>query len=105
MRAATLIRHTVMFRFRPSATGAEREALLAELSRFPDHFPEFLSFHLGENLSDRDLAFPHLFVSEFASLETLQRYLRSARHEAFVAGIWKATVEARAIGTVDCGEM
>ena len=54
-----MIRHMVLFRFKPGATDTERGAVLDGLARLPSHFPAMRRFGLGENISRRDATFPH----------------------------------------------
>ena len=92
-----MIEHLVAFRFRDDSDAAARVELLDELRQFPRHFPAMIDFRIGENVSKRDDRFSHAFTVRFASIELLDAYLMSARHEAFVADTFRPIVAERAI--------
>lgn len=98
-----MIRHMVLFRFKPEATDAERGAVLDGLARLPSHFPAMRRFGLGENISRRDATFPHVMTVEFEQQAALEAYLDSAEHERFVATVFRPAIEARAIASYRCG--
>lgn len=92
-----MIEHLVAFRFRDDADAAARAALLDELRALPEYFPAMVDFRLGDNVSNRDDRFSHAFTVRFASIELLDAYLTSARHEAFVVDTFRPVVAERAI--------
>ena len=94
-----MIRHMVLFRFKPGAMAAERQAVLDGLARLPSHFPAMRCFGLGENISRRDATFPHVMTIEFEQQAELEAYLDSAEHEHFVATVFRPAIEARAIAS------
>ena len=93
------IRHVVLFRFRPDAEPALRQAVLDGLAALPTYYPAMRSFGLGENVSERDDSFSHVMTMEFASLDLLRAYLNSERHEALVRDWFAPNVAARAIAS------
>ena len=96
-----MIRHMVLFRFRPDLTPAERSMVLDGLARLPSSFPTMRRFGLGENVSRRDRTFTHVMAVEFEDRHQLDSYLESARHEAFVSGTFRPAVEDRAIASFE----
>ena len=92
-----MVTHMVLFRFRPETAEPDRQALLDELAGFPAEFPAMRGFTIGENRSSRDDRFTHGFSVEFDDEEQLEAYLRSERHESFVAEQWRRAIDERAI--------
>jgi 2,3-dihydroxy-p-cumate/2,3-dihydroxybenzoate 3,4-dioxygenase len=92
-----VIRHMVVFRFRPEVPEPDRAALLGELETLPTQFASMRRFALGENISRRDDTFSHAFSVEFETEEELVEYLGSDQHERFVRERFRPLVEGRAI--------
>jgi 2,3-dihydroxy-p-cumate/2,3-dihydroxybenzoate 3,4-dioxygenase len=99
-----MVRHTVLFRFKPSAAPAERTDVLQGLSELPGRFPAMRRFGLGENISKRDQSFTHVMTAEFDTREQLEAYLDSREHEVFVATRFRPSIEARAIASYETQE-
>ena len=57
-------------------------------------------FGLGENVSERDQTFTHVMTIEFDEERDLHAYLKSDRHEMFVANIFKPRIAQRVIATL-----
>lgn len=96
-----MIRHMVLFRFKPDATEAARKAVVDGLARLPSQFPAMRRFGLGENISQRDQSFSHVMTIEFATRRELEDYLNSDDHENFVVTWFKPNIEQRAIASYD----
>ena len=96
-----MIRHMVLFGFRPGVEDADRESILAELATFPGHFPAMRQFGLGENISQRDTTFSHVMTIEFETRRELEDYLDSERHERFVATRFRPNVARRSIASYE----
>ena len=96
-----MIRHVVLFRFRSEASEAQRRALLDELRSFPSQHPAMRRFALGENRSKRDQTFPLAMHIEFADWASLDAYLESCTHEAFVRERFAPLIEQRAIASIE----
>lgn len=96
-----MMRHMVLFRFRPEASEQDRRAVLDGLAQLPMHFPQMRRFGLGENVSQRDRTFSHVMAVEFERREEMESYLNSAEHEEFVSMLFRPAVEGRAIASFD----
>ena len=96
-----MIRHMVLFGFRPEVEQGDRDAILAELAGFPRHFPAMRRFGLGENVSKRDGTFSHVMTMEFETPRELEAYLDSDRHERFVATRFRPNVARRNIASYE----
>ena len=94
-----MVRHMVLFRFRPETGTATRRSVLNKLGGLPGEFPAMQRFGLGENVSDRDDTFSHAMTMEFAGLDELVSYLNSDAHEELVRVWFAPHVAARAIAS------
>lgn len=94
-----MIKHLLMFRFKPGTTESDRESVIAELNSWPARFPTMRNWSLGRNVSERDQTFTHAFSVEFENEADLKAYLASEHHETFVHSRWRPLVESRAIAS------
>lgn len=94
-----MIRHVLLFSFRPEVNERRREELLEGLRALPRLFPEMRGFELGRNESRRDATFDYGMTLTFDSSEALYRYLDSERHEDFVSQRFRPVISSRAIVT------
>ncbi len=94
-----MIKHLLMFRFKPAATESDRNAVIAELNSWPGLYPTMRNWSLGTNISERDQTYTHAFCVEFNNEDDLKAYLASERHEAFVHTRWRPLIESRAIAS------
>ena len=76
-----MIRHIVMWKFRPD-TGAEQEAFVTALRGLQGVIPELLKSEVSFAAGGE---YDAVLVSEFESLEALQRYKVDPRHVAVAA--------------------
>ena len=76
-----MIRHIVMWKFRPG-TEAEQEQFLTGLRGLQGVVPELLKSEVSVAVGG---GYDAVLVSEFESLETLQRYKADPRHQAVSA--------------------
>lgn len=77
-----MIRHIVMWRFRPG-TEAEQERFLTGLRGLQGVIPELLRSEVAVSVGSDN--YDAVLVSEFESLETLERYKNDPRHKAVSA--------------------
>lgn len=96
-----MLRHMVLFRFRPDADMETRRAVLDGLAGLPSLFPAMQRFGLGENVSQRDSTFTHVMTVEFESRRELESYLASPAHELFVSSTFRPAVEDRVIASYE----
>ena len=83
------VTHTVLIRFRPNVSAAERDAAMADLGGLKGRVPGLLSFSGGANMSTEGLnqGFTHGFVMTFADVAARDRYLTHPEHEAAKARV------------------
>ena len=77
-----MIRHIVMWKFRPG-TEAEQEQFLSGLAALQGVIPELLKSEVARNIGEGN--YDAVLVSEFESLEALDRYKNDPRHKAVSA--------------------
>ena len=76
-----MIRHIVMWKFRPD-TEAEQEKFLSGLRGLQGVIPELLKAEVSAAVGG---GYDAVLVSEFESLEALERYKNDPRHQAVSA--------------------
>ena len=86
-----MIRHIVMWKFR-LGTEREQEQFLTGLRNLQGVIPELLKSEVAVNVAPGN--YDAVLVSEFASLEDLDRYKNDPRHKA-VSAICKSIREDR----------
>lgn len=86
-----MIRHIVMWRFRPG-TEAEQERFLNGLRALQGVIPQLLRSEVAVSVGSDN--YDAVLVSEFESLETLERYKNDPRHKA-VSALCKSIREDR----------
>ena len=74
-----MIRHIVMWKFRPG-TEAEQEQFLSGLRGLQGVVPQLLRSEVAVNVGEGN--YDAVLVSEFESLETLEAYKNDPRHKA-----------------------
>ncbi|MDD5931088.1 MAG: Dabb family protein [Oscillospiraceae bacterium] len=86
-----MIRHIVMWKFRPG-TEAEQERFLTGLAALQGVIPQLLKSQVARNVGPGN--YDAVLVSEFESLETLEAYKNDPRHKA-VSALCKSIREDR----------
>jgi quinol monooxygenase YgiN len=85
--APAMLRHVVLFRFRPDAQAEAIRRIEAEFAALPDRIEHIRGFEWGHNTSPEglDKGFTHAFVVSFADDAGRDAYLPHPAHQAFVA--------------------
>ena len=78
-------RHVVLFKFKPSATAAEVQAIESAFRALCAELPFVTGFEWGRNSSPEKLdeGFTHCFIVTFAGPEGRDAYLPHPAHQAF----------------------
>ncbi|MCO5090934.1 Dabb family protein [Bosea sp. (in: a-proteobacteria)] len=92
-----MIRHSVLFSFKPTADKAACDALLREYVTFPQVHKNMRNFTLGKNISERDQTFQYAFSVDFDNEQDLKDYLNSREHEEHVVERFRPLISGRAI--------
>jgi Stress responsive A/B Barrel Domain len=87
VRQSPLLRHVVLFAFKPTATRTDIAKIEAAFAALPRQIREVRGFEWGTNVSPENLAngFTHCFVVTFADAAGRDAYLPHPAHKAFVA--------------------
>ena len=94
-----MIRHMLLFRFKPDASEELKTIVLEGLRELPNQFPAMRHFGMGLNESRRDQTFTHVMTVEFDTEEQLHAYLNSPYHEERVVRDFRPAVADRAIAS------
>ena len=89
-----MIRHIVMWKFRPG-TEAEQEQFLAGLAGLQGVIPQLLKSEVAVNVGEGN--YDAVLVSEFRDLEALEAYKNDPRHQA-VSALCQSIREDRVAG-------
>jgi len=82
-----LLRHAVLFAFKPTATPEQIQSVQAAFAALPGQIPEIVGFEWGLNNSPEGKAdgFTHLFFLTFGDEAGRDAYLPHPAHRAFGA--------------------
>ena len=85
--AAAPLRHVVLFRFKPDATKAQIQEIVAGFQALPKKIDGITAFEYGTDVSPEGLAdgFTHCFLVTFKDSKSRDTYLPHASHKEFVA--------------------
>ena len=75
-----MIKHIVMFKFKPEADDDACRKVLADLRKLPDKIDVIREFAVGEDVLRSPRSWDAVLVSTFDDLETLQTYARHDDH-------------------------
>ncbi len=96
-----MIKHMVLFRFKPDVSVAAQTELLGEMKELPSRYAAMKRFGLGSNLSERDQLFSHVMTMEFKTMAELKAYLNDDYHEMHAATRFRPLIEQRAIASYE----
>jgi len=80
-----MIRHTVLFKFRPDFPAAERAAWIAGLNQMEGNIPGLLSLTHGADVLHHDRSFDYAIVADFNTVEDIAVYNTHPLHEPLKA--------------------
>lgn len=96
MSEPKILRHIVMFGFKPSTDNAQVQQVIERFSNLKNLVPGITEFEWGENNSPENLnqGHTHCFTLSFQSSEARDAYLPHPDHQAFAqwVGQWVDTV-------------
>jgi len=93
-----MIKHIVLFKFKPEATEAAIADLEQSLKALPGQISDVLSFSCGRDVLRSARSYDLALVADFADLAALDRYQVHPDHQAVVA---KVKVLAESVVAVD----
>lgn len=80
-----MIRHLVLFRFKPEATAEEQSEFIAMLEALPGKIAEIIDFEVGRDVVRSARAFDVALTATYADLAALERYAVHPDHLPVVA--------------------
>jgi hypothetical protein len=85
--AASVLRHVVLFAFKPGTTAEQIAAVEQAFAALPQQIPEIVVFEWGRDVSveGRAQGFTHCFLVTFRDEASRDAYLPHPAHQAFVA--------------------
>lgn len=91
-----MLKHVVLFKFKPAITADQRQQFVAALNALPATIKEIKGWKVVETVPGRPERFSHVgLFSEFADVAALDSYIAHPDHKAFVALV-EAYCESRA---------
>ena len=80
-----IVRHVVVFKYKPEATEAQIQQVTAAFRALQDKIPGILSFEQGVNNSPegKNLSFTHVYLLTFADVQARNIYLPHPEHQLF----------------------
>ena len=93
-----MIRHVVMWKFRPD-TNAQQDAFLDALQNLQGVIPQLLRCEVGSNVKDGN--YDAVLIADFASLDALAQYQQDPRHQA-VSALCQEIRESRTAVDFEC---
>jgi hypothetical protein len=91
-----MIRHAVMFRFKPGTTSADIAAITEALGGLPHAIPEIARYQFGADIGINDGNFDFVIVADFADTDDYLTYRDHPLHRAMIAERIAPHVEERA---------
>lgn len=84
--SSPLLRHVVLFAFKPEACADAVDAIVDGFGQLPASVPGIVAYEAGTNVSPENLndGFTHCFTLSFASAPERDAYLVHPAHKAFV---------------------
>mgnify|MGYP000131392628 CR=1 FL=1 len=93
-----MIRHIVIFKFKPEVPQSDRDGFLEMLRALPAKISEIVDFEAGFDVIHSPRAFDLALVSSYADLDALDRY---AKHEHHLPVIARAKEICEQVASVD----
>ena len=79
-----MIKHIVLFRFKPEVAERDRDAFLEMLRELPNQISEIADFQAGRDVLRRERSYDLALVSSFSDLAALDRYARHPLHQPVI---------------------
>jgi hypothetical protein len=79
-----MLRHVVLLRWTPEATGEQKERVLAELRKLPALIPSIRALELGPSAGINPGAFDFGLVADFDDADGYRAYRDNPEHRAII---------------------
>lgn len=80
-----MIRHTVLFKFKPDFPSADKQAWIAGLNKMTGNIPGMLNLTHGPDLLNTERSFDYAIVADFEKVEDIAAYNTHPLHEPLKA--------------------
>lgn len=91
-----MIRHAVMFRFKPTTTPTDIAAIAEGLDALPRAIPQIADYQFGRDLGVNDGNFDFVVIADFADTDDYLAYRDHPLHRALISERIAPHVESRA---------
>ena len=91
-----MIRHTVMFTWKPEATEEQKQRVATELSRLPSVIPSLKAYSMGTDIGVNQGNWQFVVVADFDDLDGYLAYRDDATHKAIIAEHIQPIIATRA---------
>lgn len=76
-----MIRHTVLFKFKPEFRADDKRKWIEGLDRMKGHIPGMQALTHGSDIADQDRSFDYAIVADFDSMADINTYNTHPLHE------------------------
>ena len=90
-----MIRHTVMFTWKPEATDVQKKRVADELSRLPGVVPSIRAYTMGTDIGVNDGNYQFAVTADFDDLDGYLAYRDDPTHRAIIAEHIQPIIEQR----------
>ncbi len=84
-----MIRHVILFKFRPGVTACQIAAAEAELATLPAHVPQIAEWSAGPDVGGFDRNYDYVIVAGFATLDDYVAYRDDPYHQELIEAYMK----------------
>ena len=91
-----MIRHVVMFRWKPDTVAEDVDSVVARLQTMPALIPQIREYRFGADLRINDANWDFVVVADFATADDYLAYRDDPHHRALVAEAIGPHLEERA---------
>jgi hypothetical protein len=90
-----VVRHVVVFTWKPEATEEDVKALADGLAALPGQIPEILAYTFGPDLGLADDHPDYGLVADFADVDAYRRYAQRPAHRRLIDDLLKPILATR----------
>ena len=90
-----MVRHVVVFKWKPEATEEAVRALADGLAALPGQIPEILAYTFGPDLGLADDHPDYALVADFADVDAYRRYAEHPAHRRLIDELLKPILASR----------
>lgn len=91
-----MLRHVVMFNWKPEASESDKQAVRDGLAELPDKISAIRRYQFGDDLGLAEGNFEFVLVADFDDQRGYQAYMNDATHQAVIRDLIKPIAAGRA---------